>query len=60
MDKYAVVENDIITNIIIWDGVQPLPNQWELIINNDGFLKIGMERINGEWVEPENTTNEES
>jgi len=49
--KYAVIENDVIVNCIIWNGIDLIPSEWELIENEDGFLRMGMYRVDGEWIE---------
>lgn len=49
MNKWAVIHNDEVVNVIIWTGNDPIPTEWDLLPNEDGRLAIGMKLIAGEW-----------
>lgn len=49
MTKWGVIDNDEVVNVIIWNGIDPIPVDWNLLPNEDGRLAIGMKLIAGEW-----------
>lgn len=49
MNRWAVIYNDEVVNVIIWNGEDPIPTEWNLLPNDDGQLQIGMELVSGEW-----------
>lgn len=51
--KYALVENNVVTNIVLWDGVSPFETDGELIpLDDDPPLGIGWHREGSEWIAP--------
>ena len=49
--KYAIIKNNEVVNVIIWDGVTPLkyPFDYDEMIQSDE-LQIGMKFIDGVWI----------
>lgn len=57
MSKYAVVNvNNVVENIIVWDGETPYEpgNNASLLNIEELHIGIGWELIDDEWVAPEN------
>lgn len=55
MARYAVIKDNKVTNVILWDGVSPIfQNNPEitLVENDNNFYQSGMYYENGEWKTP--------
>ena len=63
MDKrYAIVKNNIVENIVMWNGITPFnPGEGATLveINNLPKTKIGYTYTNGYFVAPENQESNE-
>lgn len=58
MKKYAEVKNHKVVNIILWDGVSPLPGSGSLrLIGDEDPVGIGWS-ANGTYVAPEEPPEE--
>lgn len=49
--KYAIIKNNEVINVIIWDGITAFhyPFDYDEMIQSDE-LQIGMKFINGVWI----------
>ena len=49
--KYAIIKNNEVINVIIWDGKTPFhyPFEHDEMIKSDE-LQIGMKLIDGNWI----------
>jgi hypothetical protein len=52
MSTYAVVVDDIVSNVIIWDGETPLELELLVELTEDLGVGIGWSYIDGQFVEP--------
>lgn len=65
MKRWAVIENDIVTNIIVWDGLTPLNLDYELVeipeMPEDVLIGIGASYDGTTWTpwNPEDNTLED-
>ena len=53
MTRYAVIESDVIVNVIVWDGEEPYQSDAELLeLPPESALGIGWTRNGDEWDAP--------
>lgn len=53
MNRWAVIENDTVVNVIVWDGSEPAEISGEVVeIDANSPLAPGYRRVNGEWIAP--------
>ena len=55
IEQYAVISNDTIINVILWDGESIYETDGELLLLTEEMSPkpgIGWTRVDGEWVEP--------
>jgi hypothetical protein len=53
MNTYAIIENNVVTNVIVWDGVSPYECSGDLILVPENLsVSIGWEYNNGAFIEP--------
>jgi len=48
--KYAQIKDNIVINVIVWDGVSPYPSGDLVPVNS--YCQIGYSYINGEFIPP--------
>lgn len=53
MSRYAIVENETVTNVALWDGeMEWKPNGQVIQLPEDSSVGPGWGYVNGEWIEP--------
>jgi hypothetical protein len=54
MEKYPIIENGEVVNVIMWDGVSPLPKSLKdkIDTNLSTPKKIGAKRNGNRWIDP--------
>lgn len=55
MKNYALVENGVVVNVIVWDGQsswQPPDGQTAVLVPDDAYAGIGSTYSNGAFGEP--------
>lgn len=59
MSKYAIVENGVVINIVVWDGkAEWSPDTGEPVLISDSvFVDLGYLYSNETFTAPEETTN---
>lgn len=51
--RYAVINNNIVENVIIWDGVSEYVTDAQLVLIEDQTVDIGYSYIDNEFIKPE-------
>jgi hypothetical protein len=54
MNRYLVIENDLVTNVVVWDG----ESEWiapdgAVIEQAEDHIGIGWRKVDGQWIAPE-------
>lgn len=52
MTRYAVMEDDTVVNIVLWDGTSELAGSEALLPCGDDPVALGWTRVDNEWVAP--------
>jgi hypothetical protein len=50
--RYAIVQDTLVVNVILWDGVTLYPNDGLIELEEGSPVGIGWNLDNGEWVAP--------
>lgn len=59
MKRYAIVIDDLVTNVALWDGVTHWQPEGEVIeLDDDSSVGPGWTYDDGEWVSPPPTAEE--
>lgn len=59
MKRYAVIKDNEVVNVIVWDGKGSYNCEGEAVLNENNFFKIGMYFEDGKWHKPIYKSDEE-
>jgi hypothetical protein len=61
MSRYALVQDDRVVNVVLWDGETDYTPNGELVaLADDSPVGPGWSRVKGEWVAPPESDTPES